>query len=91
MLENVKSYLKYELEKQKQIWKEEEWSLVVQMVPQQKTETDCGYFAMKFLDFVSRGLKPEFTQEDIKFYKKIMVLEICSKKLLISSSASTKL
>ena len=42
----------------------EDWSTeIVQDIPQQMNGSDCGMFACKFAEYISRGAKITFTQD----------------------------
>jgi len=50
--------------------------------PQQENGADCGIFACKFAEFISREAPVNFTQEDMPYYRKRMIWEIAKKQLL---------
>ncbi|CAG0896220.1 unnamed protein product [Darwinula stevensoni] len=59
------------------------WSMQsVREIPQQKNGSDCGMFACKFADFVSRRLPIVFDQEHMPYFRRRMVFEILQNKLL---------
>jgi len=61
----------------------EDWSTeIVQDIPQQMNGSDCGMFACKFAEYISRGAKITFTQDDMPYYRKRMVWEIINNQLL---------
>ena len=77
------SFLKFEMmEKADQELIEEDWSQSIPIVPQQANVTDCGFYAMKNLDFMSRGLRPDYTPQDIPYFKKAMIYEISTCQLI---------
>ena len=76
MMEKVFSFLKYVAQKKEIELEFEEWTSDIQVVPQQPNFHDCGFYACKILDYVSRGLKPNFKTTDMKYFKKIMVYEL---------------
>ncbi|XP_022083723.1 sentrin-specific protease 1-like [Acanthaster planci] len=51
-------------------------------IPQQLNGSDCGMFACKFADYISRDKKITFTQHDMPYFRKRMVWELLHKKLL---------
>ncbi|XP_033640000.1 sentrin-specific protease 1-like isoform X1 [Asterias rubens] len=51
-------------------------------IPQQMNGSDCGMFACKFADYVSRDKRITFTQHDMPYFRKMMVWELLHKKLL---------
>ena len=56
--------------------------LHVKDVPQQMNASDCGVFACKYADFLSRGKAFSFSQSHMAYYRRRMVLEIVSQKLM---------
>ena len=51
--------------------------------PQQQNGADCGIFACKVADFISREVPVnEFSQEDMPYYRKRMIWEIAKQQLL---------
>uniref|UniRef100_A0A8C5F702 SUMO specific peptidase 2 n=1 Tax=Gadus morhua TaxID=8049 RepID=A0A8C5F702_GADMO len=51
-------------------------------IPQQKNGSDCGIFACKYADYISKGRPLDFKQCHMTLFRKIMVWEILNKKLL---------
>lgn len=51
-------------------------------IPRQKNGSDCGVFSCQFGEWASRRTTPRFTQKNMPYYRKRMVYEIVSKKLL---------
>ena len=59
------------------------WNCVhIKDVPQQMNGSDCGMFACKYAEFLSRGKAISFNQSHMAYYRRRMVLEIVSKKLM---------
>ena len=56
---------------------------IVEDCPQQENGADCGIFACKAAEFLSRDETLKFSQQDMQFYRKLMVYEIAKKRLLI--------
>ena len=56
---------------------------IVEDYPKQENGADCGIFACKAAEFLSRDAALRFSQEDMPFYRKLMVYEITKKRLLI--------
>lgn len=50
--------------------------------PQQENGADCGIFACKFAEFISREAPVNFSQDDMQYYRKRMIWEIAKKQLL---------
>ena len=63
--------------------KDDEWTLdFAQERPRQKNNRDCGVFVVKIAEYLARGAKLNFSQKDIPAFRKQMLVEITSKKLL---------
>ena len=56
---------------------------IVEDCPKQENGADCGIFACKAAEFLSRDETLKFSQQDMQFYRKLMVYEITKKRLLI--------
>ncbi|XP_060518613.1 uncharacterized protein LOC132697273 [Cylas formicarius] len=52
-------------------------------IPQQMNGSDCGMFSCTFAEFITRNAKITFSQEDMPYLRKKMVVEILSGELLI--------
>jgi len=50
--------------------------------PRQNNTFDCGVFLCKTAEFISRGAQLHYSQEEIPYYRQIMMWEICNKILL---------
>lgn len=48
----------------------------------QNNGVDCGVFACKFADFLSLGYEPDFTQNDIDYYRTRIAAEFAKGRLL---------
>ncbi|XP_050417974.1 sentrin-specific protease 1 isoform X2 [Patella vulgata] len=83
-LNALKQYLIDEcLDKKKQKFDLTGWSTVaVKDIPQQMNGSDCGMFSCVFAEYVTRGAKITFTQDDMPYFRRKMVYEIVTKKLL---------
>ncbi|CAL8285444.1 unnamed protein product [Lota lota] len=57
-------------------------SLRASEIPQQKNGSDCGIFACKYADYISKGRPLTFKQCHMPLFRKVMVWEILNKKLL---------
>ena len=55
---------------------------IVEDSPKQENEDDCGIFACKAAEFLSRDVTLQFSQQDMPYYRKLMVYEITKKCLL---------
>ncbi|XP_005098591.3 sentrin-specific protease 1 isoform X1 [Aplysia californica] len=83
-LEAVRKYINDESVAKKQTpINMSEWSLVTaQDIPQQMNGSDCGMFACKYAEYITRGKEITFSQEDMPYFRRRMVYEILTKKLL---------
>jgi len=60
-----------------------EWKLVIEEdIPQQMNGSDCGMFTCKYAEYITRGKAISFTQEDMPYFRRRMVYEILTKKLM---------
>ncbi|KAL0488418.1 hypothetical protein AKO1_015601 [Acrasis kona] len=50
-------------------------------IPQQENSHDCGVFACKFADFLSRDLDLSFKQSDMAYFRNRMACEIMDKRI----------
>ncbi|KAH8315468.1 hypothetical protein KR074_002991, partial [Drosophila pseudoananassae] len=50
-------------------------------VPRQTNGSDCGVFSCMFAEYITRGKRFNFTQDDMDYFRKKMVLEICDGEL----------
>ena len=57
---------------------------IVSDCPQQQNGSDCGVFACKVAEYLSRETSLSFGQEDMAYYRKRMVWEIIKNQLLSS-------
>lgn len=59
------------------------WQLFsVKDIPQQMNGSDCGMFACKFAEYVSRDAPITFDQRHMPYFRRRMVFEILTKKLM---------
>ncbi|CAG5125918.1 unnamed protein product, partial [Candidula unifasciata] len=64
-------------------FKRNEWQLVnAEENPQQMNGGDCGMFMCMYAEYITRGKEITFTQEHMPYFRRRMVYEIISKKLL---------
>lgn len=85
-LEALANYLVEEhKDKKKSEYDMSQWKLEnVKNIPQQMNGSDCGMFSCTFAEFLTRDAKLTFSQEDMPYLRRKMVVEIISGKLLIS-------
>ncbi|XP_017773058.1 PREDICTED: sentrin-specific protease-like [Nicrophorus vespilloides] len=61
------------------------WKLrCVRDIPQQMNGSDCGMFSCTYAEFLSRNAQFTFSQEDMQYLRRKMVVEIMEGKLLIN-------
>ena len=57
-----------------------EWRLeIVSDAPRQRNCFDCGVFTSKLADYLSEGRAPAFSQRDMNYFRRRMLLEIKTK------------
>lgn len=80
------SYLQQEhLDKKRSEFDVSGWELHnVKKIPQQMNGSDCGMFSCTFAEFLARDARISFTQEDMPYLRRKMVVEILEGRLLIS-------
>ncbi|XP_029642076.1 sentrin-specific protease 1 [Octopus sinensis] len=83
-LETIKNYLCEEsLDKKIVPFDLNGWTTItVKNIPYQMNGSDCGMFACKYADYITRELPITFTQADMPTFRRLMVYEILKKKLL---------
>ena len=83
-LNALKQYLQDEsLDKRKVVFDTSNFKLInVQDIPQQMNGSDCGMFACKFAEYISRDATVNFSQEHMPYFRRKMVLEILMQGLL---------
>ena len=85
-LESLYKYLQEEhLDKKKRSLDVTGWKLInVKDIPQQMNGSDCGMFSCAFAEVLSRDADVTFSQENMPYLRRKMVLEILETRLLIS-------
>ncbi|XP_033761792.1 sentrin-specific protease 1-like isoform X2 [Pecten maximus] len=80
----IKKYLCDEsMDKKKQEFNLTGWATeIVKDIPQQMNGSDCGMFACKYAEYITRGAEITFTQEHMPYFRQRMVYEILQAKLL---------
>lgn len=84
-LKSLRNYLKDEYSDKKNgaQYDLSEWNCIhVKDVPQQMNGSDCGMFACKYAEFISRGKAISFNQSHMAYYRRRMVWEIVNKRML---------
>uniref|UniRef100_A0A1I7TWM6 ULP_PROTEASE domain-containing protein n=1 Tax=Caenorhabditis tropicalis TaxID=1561998 RepID=A0A1I7TWM6_9PELO len=84
VLPALKNYLASEsMDKKKTEFNFDGW-MIRQMtnIPRQENGSDCGVFSCQFGEWASRRTAPRFSQKNMPYYRKRMVYEIVSEKLL---------
>ncbi|XP_002403685.3 sentrin-specific protease 2 [Ixodes scapularis] len=60
-----------------------DWTFeAVKDIPQQMNGSDCGMFALKYAEYITRDAKITFDQMHMPYFRRRMVYEILTKKLL---------
>lgn len=79
----LRDYLLAEsLNKKKKTLNMENWQMEnVQNIPQQEFEGDCGVFMCVYSEMLSCNKPFSFTHEDVRYYRKKIIFEICNGKL----------
>lgn len=85
VLEALEGYLKEEsLDKKKTEFPMDGWvKESVADCPRQMNGSDCGVFSCMFAEYVTRGHRINFSQDNMPYFRQKMILEICSGKLLL--------
>ena len=89
-LKNLRKYLKDEsLDKLKATWDDTGWTdhNFRDGTPQQRNGWDCGVFMCKTADYLSQEGKLEFTQQDMDYFRRRLVVEIRNSQLLEDQDA----
>ncbi|CAE1232962.1 SENP1 [Acanthosepion pharaonis] len=83
-LDTIKKYLCEEsLDKRKMPFNLAGWTTkLARDIPHQMNGSDCGMFACKYADYITREIPISFTQADMPQFRQLMVYEILKKKLL---------
>lgn len=85
VLDTLEKYLKSEsLDKRQQPFDTAGFlidSIPADKLPQQKNCSDCGVFCCMFAEYISRDEEISFSQAQMSFFRKKMVLDICSGEL----------
>lgn len=83
-LETLREYLQEEsLDKRGRKMDLSGWVLEpVKDIPQQMNGSDCGMFALKYAEYITRDAKIAFDQMHMPYFRRRMVYEILTKKLL---------
>lgn len=83
-LEGLRKYMEAEsLDKRKVRLDTSDWLLeCVEDIPQQMNGSDCGMFACKFAEYVSRRAEITFEQKDMPYFRRRMVYEIINRQLI---------
>lgn len=83
-LHALRDYLKDErMDKKKQNYDMTGWVYEnVKNIPHQMNGSDCGMFALKYAEYITRDAKITFTQDHMQYFRRRMVYEILMKQLL---------
>lgn len=88
VLEALEQYLKDEsMDKKKVRFDMSDWTIEhVRDCPQQKNGSDCGVFSCQFAEFISRDSQVSFEQQHMQYFRRKMIYEIATGKLLLGTS-----
>ncbi|XP_023210191.1 sentrin-specific protease 1-like [Centruroides sculpturatus] len=83
-LNALRTYLQDErMDKKKEEFDMSGWALeTVKNIPHQMNGSDCGMFALKYAEYITRDAKINFTQGHMPYFRRRMVYEILKKQLL---------
>ncbi|KAK6640415.1 hypothetical protein RUM44_012109 [Polyplax serrata] len=83
-LDQLLLYLKSEsLDKKEKEFNTDGWTKAnVEDTPQQMNGSDCGVFSCMFAEHLARDAQISFTQDNMPYFRRKMILEILEKKLL---------
>ena len=83
-LAGLSNYLREEhrIKKQTELDLSEWKQVIAENIPQQMNGSDCGMFACLFAEYLSRDAEFTFSQENIPYFRKRMVYEICTNKFM---------
>lgn len=81
----LEKYLKDEsIDKKKQPFDTSEFKIEnVGDCPKQNNGSDCGVFSCMFAEYISRNSEITFTQDNMDYFRRKMIQEICKGKLLL--------
>jgi len=83
ILDFILYYLRQESQERKQR-PLDDWSFSEAAVPQQENGYDCGVFCIKIAEFFSRDAQPELRQQDMRYFRKLIMWELLRGKLVIT-------
>lgn len=80
-------YLREEsMDKKKQDFDDENWKLINKFssegIPIQMNGSDCGVFTCQYAEYITRGAKLSFNQEHMRYFRKKMIYELLTRKIL---------
>lgn len=80
-------YLREEsMDKKKQDFDDENWRLINRFasdgIPMQMNGSDCGVFCCQYAEYITRGAKLNFSQEHMRYFRKKMIYEIISRRII---------
>lgn len=85
VLDALEQYLKDESkDKRQKPFDTSDWRLEsVADCPRQMNGSDCGVFSCMFAEYVTRNHRINFTQDNMRYFREKMILEIVTGKLLL--------
>ena len=83
-LAGLSNYLREEhrIKKQTELDLSEWKQVIAENIPHQINGSDCGMFTCLFAEYLSRSAEFTFSQENIPYFRKRMVYEICTNKFM---------
>ncbi|XP_029637096.1 uncharacterized protein LOC115212363 isoform X1 [Octopus sinensis] len=83
-MDAILNYLREEMKTKKNIEMDTNCWVKVNMknIPLQENMSDCGVFSCIYAEYISRGDKMDFTQEDMPYFRRKMVYEILNHKIV---------
>ncbi|OQR78931.1 sentrin-specific protease 1-like [Tropilaelaps mercedesae] len=83
-LRDLLDYLTSEMkDKKKEVLDMNQWRLInVEGLPQQNNGSDCGMFACKYAEYAARDARLNFTQADMPYFRRRMIVELLDRRLM---------
>ena len=84
VLKDLLNYLESEhMDKKKKLLDTSDFKLEnVKNIPKQRNGSDCGVYALKYAEYLSRNASITFTEKDISYFRQTMVFEIVKNNII---------